>query len=205
MPVPSQTFSTNISVLRLVLVKVGATPPDHFTAAGQVTARAVPSQVKAKVKPYAPVGIFEKVMLVIAAFKLTANTLPKAQFKANTPDAIVGAVLTSFNPVIVGVVIAGLVPSKTAPVPLLEVTPVPPDATARVADKDAADPEVFWFKVGKVQLVKVPEVGVPRIGVISVGLVERTLAPEPVEVVTPVPPDATARVADNDAALPEVF
>ena len=71
MPVPSQTLSTNISTLFKVLVSVGAVPPDHFTDAGQVTALAVPSAVKAKVKPYAPVGILLKVILVIAAFKLT--------------------------------------------------------------------------------------------------------------------------------------
>ena len=45
-----------------------------------------------------------------------------------------------------------------------------------------------------VQLESVPDVGVPRIGVVSVGLVESTLLPEPVDVVTPVPPLATARV-----------
>jgi len=85
------------------------------------------------------------------------------------------------------------------------VTPVPPDATASVADSDAADPVVFWLSVGKVQFVSVPDVGVPSIGVTSVGLVLSTLLPEPVEVVTPVPPDATASVADSDAADPVVF
>lgn len=44
------------------------------------------------------------------------------------------------------------------------------------------------------QLARLPLVGVPRIGVTSVGLVESTLLPEPVEVVTPVPPLATFRV-----------
>lgn len=43
-------------------------------------------------------------------------------------------------------------------------------------------------------MARLPEVGVPRIGVTSVGLVERTLLPEPVEVVTPVPPLATGKV-----------
>ena len=45
-----------------------------------------------------------------------------------------------------------------------------------------------------VQLVSVPLVGVPRIGVTSVGLVLRTLLPEPVLVVTPVPPFVTPSV-----------
>jgi len=45
-----------------------------------------------------------------------------------------------------------------------------------------------------VALVKVPDEGVPNTGVTKVGLVARTFAPEPVEVVTPVPPFATGRV-----------
>ena len=47
--------------------------------------------------------------------------------------------------------------------------PVPPEATANVADNPAAVPVVFWFKVGKVQLVNVPEAGMPNAGVDSVG------------------------------------
>ena len=69
----------------------------------------------------------------------------------------------------------------------------------------AAVPVVFWFNVGNVQLAKLPEVGVPRMGVTNVGLVDKTLLPEPVEVVTPVPPEATAKVADRPAAVPVVF
>ena len=142
---PSHVVKTKISTLVEVDVSVGAVPPLHLTAAGHVTARAVPSAVNARVKPYAVpvVGMLEKVMLVIAAFKLTANTLPEAQFKANTPAEIAGAVLVSFSPVIVGVVSAGLVASAFAPDPVEVVTPVPPDKTASVADKDAAEPEVF--------------------------------------------------------------
>jgi hypothetical protein len=60
-----------MSTLLFVDVKVGAVPPDHFTAAGQVTALAVPSIVKARVIPNAfpVVGMFEMVSVVIAAFK----------------------------------------------------------------------------------------------------------------------------------------
>ena len=39
-----------------------------------------------------------------------------------------------------------------------------------------------------------PEVGVPRIGVTKVGEVDNTLLPDPVDVVTPVPPLSTAIV-----------
>jgi len=45
-----------------------------------------------------------------------------------------------------------------------------------------------------VALVNVPDVGVPSIGVTNVGLVDKTILPEPVEVVTPVPPLATGNV-----------
>ena len=45
-----------------------------------------------------------------------------------------------------------------------------------------------------VTLVITPEAGVPSAGVTSVGLVLSTLFPEPVLVVTPVPPFATANV-----------
>ena len=48
-------------------------------------------------------------------------------------------------------------------------------------------------------------VAAPMSGVISVGVLARTTAPEPVEEVCPVPPDATASVADNPAAVPVVF
>jgi len=68
---PSQVVRQKISTLLLVLVSVGAVPPDHFTAAGHVTARAVPSQTNASVIPKAEpvVGIFEIVNVVIAAFR----------------------------------------------------------------------------------------------------------------------------------------
>ena len=136
---PSHVVKTKMSTLALVLVSVGAVPPDHFTAAGQVTARAVPSAVKAKVSPYAVplAGIFEKVIEVIAAFKDTANTFPSAQFKANTPAEIVGAVLTSFNPVMVGVVSAGEFAKTFAPVPVSSVNAAAKFAEDGVAKKVA--------------------------------------------------------------------
>jgi hypothetical protein len=53
-----------------------------------------------------------------------------------------------------------------------------------------------------VQFVRAPDVGVPSIGVTKVGLVESTLAPEPVEVVTPVPPLATSNFPARVIAPP---
>ena len=76
------------------------------------------------------------------------------------------------------------------------VSPVPPDPTANVADNPAAVPDVFWFSVGNVQLVSVPDVGVPNIGVTNVGEVFSTTEPEPVPVVTPVPPPSSCRTPE---------
>jgi len=72
-------------------------------------------------------------MLVIAALSETANTLPEAQFSARTPEAIAGAVLTSFNPVIVGVVSAGEVAKTASPLPVSSV-----NAAARFAELGVA-------------------------------------------------------------------
>ena len=48
------------------------------------------------------------------------------------------------------------------------VCPVPPEAIAKVADRPAAVPDVFWFNVGNVQLAKLPEDGVPSAGLVRV-------------------------------------
>jgi len=79
-----------------------------------------------------------------------------------------------------GVTSVGLLDKTTLPVPVEVVTPVPPLATAKVADNPAAVPVVFWFKVGNVQFAKLPDVGVPSNGVTNVGEVAKTTAPEPV-------------------------
>jgi hypothetical protein len=69
-----------------------------------------------------------------------------------------------------------------------EVRPVPPFVVATVPDSE----EVGRF----VALARLTEVGVPRIGVTRVGLVLSTLLPEPVLVVTPVPPAVTGSVPE---------
>ena len=62
-------------------------------------------------------------------------------------------------------------------------------------------PDTPVVKGSPVQLDNVPLVGVPRIGVTNVGDVLKTTLPDPVEVVTPVPPLATgSAVPDNDTA-----
>lgn len=104
-----------------------------------------------------------------------------------------------------GVTNVGLVDSTLLPEPVDVVTPVPPEVTANVADNPAAVPVVFWLRVGKVQLARLPLVGVPKRGVTSVGLMDSTTLPVPVDVVTPVPPEATAKVEERPAAVPVVF
>lgn len=88
----------------------------------------------------------------------------------------------------IGVTNVGLVDKTTLPVPVLVVTPVPPLATGSVPVTPVVSGKPVAF-------VNVPDVGVPRIGVTNVGLVESTFAPEPVLVVTPVPPEVTGSAA----------
>jgi hypothetical protein len=100
-----------------------------------------------------------------------------------TPDAgVPNAGVTN-----VALVMVGLVPNTLAPEPVLVVTPVPPLETPSV-------PVTPVDKGRPVQLVSVPEVGVPSNGVTNVGDVFKTLLPEPVLVVTPVPPLETPSV-----------
>ena len=79
-------------------------------------------------------------------------------------------------------------PEPVTVIAALLATPVPPEAGAKVADKPAAVPEVFWLKVGQVNVpvLKLPEVGVPSKGVTSVGLVANTAEPVPVSSVSAV-------------------
>ena len=159
--------STKISTFALVLVKVGAVPPAHFTAAGHVTARAVPSQVKAKVIPNAfpVVGMLLMVNVVIAAFNETANTLPSEQFSVSVPLDIDGAVFVSTRLVIVAVVSVGEVAkTKLPPVPVSSVIAVLKLAELGVARKVATlvPSPLTPVDIGKlVQLVSVPLDGVP--------------------------------------------
>jgi len=64
---------------------------------------------------------------------------------------------------------------------------VPPLATGRV-------PVTPVVKGRPVAFVRVADVGVPKTGVTNVGLVDNTVLPEPVLVVTPVPPDVTGSI-----------
>ena len=76
--------------------------------------------------------------------------------------------------------------STTEPVPVDDVTPVPPFATGRFP----VTPEA---KGKPVMFVATPDVGVPKAGVTRVGDVFKTLLPLPVDDVDPVPPFAIGR------------
>ena len=78
-------------------------------------------------------------------------------------------------------------PYETAPAVGVAVAFVPPFAIGSV-------PVTPVVKGKPVAFVRVAEVGVPKIGVTKVGLVDNTTLPEPVLLVTPVPPDATGKV-----------
>jgi len=178
---PSHVVSTNMSTLLLVDVSVGAVPPAHFTAAGHVTARAVPSIVNARVIPKAfpVVGIFEIVNVVIAAFRDAWNTLPNEQFSVSVPLEIVGAVFVSTKLVIVAVVSVGLVAKTASPLPVSSVrheARFAEDGVARKVPTLVPSP-LTPDDIGRpVQLVSVPLEGVPRTGVTKVGEVKESVS-----------------------------
>jgi hypothetical protein len=96
-----------------------------------------------------------------------------------------------------GVTKVGLLANTKAPLPVSSDT-----AEAKLADdgvpKKVATPvpkPLTPVEIGNpVAFVKVPEAGVPNAGVTSVGEFDNTTLPVPVELVTPVPPLATAKV-----------
>lgn len=109
-----------------VLVRVGAVPLGHLTAAPHVIVLAVPSAVNDSVTANAVplVGTFVKDNVVMFAFKETAKTFPVEQSIVSVPEEIAGAVCVSLSPVMVPVVIVGLVDSTTEPaVPVIVYSP----------------------------------------------------------------------------------
>jgi len=98
----------------------------------------------------------------------------------SVPVDIAGAVLTSINPVIVGVVSAGLVAKTFAPVPVSSVRHEARFALDGVAKKVATlvPSPLTPDDIGSpVQLVSVPLEGVPRTGVTKVGEVSESVSP----------------------------
>jgi hypothetical protein len=77
---------------------------------------------------------------------------------------------------------------------LLEVINVPPEAGLVAV---AALPPIDRPDAVPVIFVPTNALGVPNAGVTKVGDVLRTTEPDPVDVVTPVPPEVTARAVDK--------
>ena len=96
-----------------------------------------------------------------------------------SPDVAVGAVGVPVK--------AGDADNTTLPVPVDDVTPVPPLATGKVPVTPEARGKPVAF-------VSTTVLGVPKAGVVNVGEVESTRFPDPVDDVTPVPPLATGKV-----------
>lgn len=99
------------------------------------------------------------------------------------PDTVALAVLTV--PVNVG-----LTDRTTEPEPVDVVAPVPPFTTGRT-------PDTAVVRLSPVALARLTADGVPRLGVTKVGLLDKTVDPDPVEVVVPVPPFTTGRTPDT--------
>ena len=117
---------------------------------------------------------------VNAATEVTVPLPPVAAIVIE-PDAFV--MLTPLPAVNVVRVNPVPLPMSSAPFAGVVVRPVPPEATAKVADSPAAVPEVFWLNVGQVNVpvLKLPDVGVPSTGVTNVGDVAKaTTDPVPV-------------------------
>jgi hypothetical protein len=100
----------------------------------------------------------------------------------------------------------------TVPVPPTLVTDPVPAAAQEPSPRqnvDAlADVPEFKLVTGKFPVtpvlngrpvadVKTKAVGVPKLGVVNTGLVDKTLLPDPVLVVTPVPPESTGKAEPN--------
>jgi hypothetical protein len=129
------------------------------------------------VPPFAAAKIPEKLML---------GVVPPEE--ANGEDAVT-LVIVPPEPV-AEIVWLGQVPEIDTPEPATNAgvaVAVPPLAIGRI-------PVTPVVNGSPVAFVKVPDAGVPRAGVTSVGELDNTTFPEPVEVVTPVPPEATGNV-----------
>ena len=87
--------------------------------------------------------------------------------------------------------------------PLTTKEPAVPTLTPRAVATPVPRPVMPVDTGSPVALVRVADDGVPRAGVTSVGLFDRTTEPVPVDVVTPVPPLATASVPAR-VSVPEV-
>jgi hypothetical protein len=174
--------------VKLVATPDVGVPSKGVTNVGLVAKTLAPvpvSSVKAAAK-FADDGVAKKVA--------TPVPRPDTPVLMGKPVALVKVPLVGVPRM--GVTNVGLVANTFAPVPVSSVKAAAKLAELGVAKKVATPvPKPLTpVEIGRpVALVKVPLVGVPRIGVTRVGLVDKTLLPDPVLVVTPVPPESTGK------------
>ena len=184
---------TSVGLVRVLLVRVSAPANvDNVPVVGKVMAVvAVAVRVVAKAPDVVRLPPSVIVLLVFATPvpPLAPGSIPVTPVVKGKPVALVS--VADVGVPSMGVTSVGLVANTLAPVPVSSVKAAARFALLGVAKKVATPvpSPATPVLIGKpVALVSVADVGVPRIGVTNVGLVDRTLLPEPVEVVTPVPP-----------------
>lgn len=178
-------------------------PPNTFNAPVEVLVEAVVLLiVVAPISVVAPVTLSVPVTVSLPLTLKLANVVAPAD---NVEEKVPAAPLklpVKLNEVpvaapMIGVTRVGVFAKTNKPEPVSSVIALSKLALVGVAKKLAipVPKPLTPVAIGNpVALVKVAEVGVPNIGVTKVGLVDNTKLPEPVELVTPVPPCATSIV-----------
>lgn len=196
-PSPPATFCTNAVVAICVVFVPGAAVgasgvPDKVGLTANTLAPEPVSSVSAAAK-FAEEGVAKNVATFADKPEIPVDTGKPVQL-VRVPE--VGVPKT-------GLIKVGVFANTFAPEPVSSVRAAAKLALEGVAKNVAtfaAKPETPVDTGKPVQFVNVPEVGVPSIGVVNVGLVIagalfNTLLPDPVEVVTPVPPEVTGSAA----------
>ena len=173
-----------------------AAPVDILTVLLNVAAPVVVNAVNvvAPVTPNVPPTVSLPLIVELVTDEVPADKVP---VKLN--EVPVAAPITGETNV-------GVLANTNAPVPVSSVTALIKFELVGVAKNDTipVPKPLTPVAIGKpVALVKVALDGVPKFGVTKFGLVDNTTFPDPVDVVTPVPPYATANV--EPFQVPEVI
>lgn len=158
--------------LAAAIEMAGVVPPEDTTGAVPVTLVTVPEPLLLKVVQSAELNTPRLVADAVGTFSVITGVvvLLATDDERSVPDVpkVSAATEVTVPPPPLAeelIVWFGQVPVMVTLVPATKdgvAVPVPPDATAKIDDKPAAVPVVFWFNVGNVQFVKLPEDGVPN-------------------------------------------